>query len=138
MRPGDEVTVRRDDLRDAAAAVLQRVNRLPDGDLRLAPGETPDTIRVLSEFAESAIAAEGAWGSHVVLDGGWLWRLCQPGKAPTRLRLTYFGKTLVAGDAKIAVRLAWPDGADPPKGSPLAPGAGPVRLVGLKRRYHRP
>ncbi len=135
MKPGDEVWVSRDDLRDAAGAVLERVKRRPTGSLRLAPGEEPGTVRVMSELATRAIAAEGVWRSHVVVHGEWLWMLCQPGKVSPRLRLTFFGDALMVGPTALRVQAAWPDGSTAAQGNLLAPEDKPVKLKGLKRRY---
>ena len=50
MRSQDDVTVRRDDVRDAVGAVVQRVRNRPSGDVTLAPGEAPGTVRFQTDL----------------------------------------------------------------------------------------
>jgi hypothetical protein len=132
MRSQDDVTVRRDDVRDAVGAVVQRVRNRPSGDVTLAPGEAPGTVRFQTDLAVRTIAGEGFWRAHLVVSAERLWLRCQPGKLPMQLRLTFFDDTLMVGPTALAVLRAWPDGSLAAQGELLPVDRPPAVLV--KRR----
>jgi hypothetical protein len=134
MQARHDVTVRRNDVREAVGAVVQRVRNRPSGDVTLAPGEADGTVRFQTDLATRAIPAEGLWGARVVVSAERLWLMCQPGTLPMQLRLTFFDDTLMVGPTALTVLRAWPDGSLAAQGE-LLPVDGPPVVLQRKRCY---